>query len=195
MLSIITILMQKYRLFQYAQRKRVFFLQNNKDFRPKAFPRSSLAVGRDYLWLMFCTCSVYVRYLFSVRPNMYRTSTEELSNIIRDYSLAIPLLHYGISKQTSECPKDALQYYRLQFLYFRFQISVCFLKKRPWIRIQNTVLCSVFSYSVIQFCFCVDSWQLTVLFFNFLADGTSTPIRYYLSNIYYYIYNIYYIIL
>ena len=148
----------------------MFFLQNNKDFRPKAFPRSSLAVGRDYLWLMFCTCSVYVQYLFSVRPNMYRTSTEELSNIIRDFSVAIPLLHYGNSEGTpSPRPNVPLRCYSITDYSFSISdFSLLFGKAAVDTDTEYSFVFSIqlFSYSVLFL-----RWQLTVDSFVFQLFG------------------------
>ena len=95
-----------------------------------------------------------------------------------------PLRCYSITDY-SFCISD----FRFQFAFwkicgYRYRIQFL-LNDGRW---QMAVLCSVFS---IQFCFRVDSWQLTVLFFNFLTDRTLIPMHYYLSNIYYYIYNIY----
>ena len=40
-------------------------------------------------------CSLYIRYLFGITPNIYRTSTGHLPNMNRSYSLALSLLHWG----------------------------------------------------------------------------------------------------
>ena len=128
--------------------------------------------------LMSSWCPVDVQLLFSCCPmNHWTTSVEPLCFYCTEIE-PTPLVHpcyllatlWELRRYTfpaSQRSIKVLQYYRLQFQYFRFQISVCFLEKRLWIRIQNTVLCSVFSIQFLWRDFFW--WQMAVYFLNCLA--------------------------
>ena len=155
-----------------------FSCENDKDFRPKAFPNSSLALGRNHLILLYSWCSVDVQLLFSCCPvNHWTTSVEPLCFYCTEIE-PTPLVHpcyllatlWELRRYTfpaSHRSIKVLQYYRLQFQYFRFQFAFWKSGCGYGYRIQFCVQYSVFSFS--EEIFFDGRWQFTfwIVLLNF----------------------------
>ena len=64
-------------------------------YRPPVYPNLSLGLASMLLPSLSTICSLCVRYLFGLIPNIYRTSTGHLPNMNGSCSLAASLLYWG----------------------------------------------------------------------------------------------------
>jgi len=62
---------------------------------PPLFPNLSPSIASMFLQSLSAICSLFARYLFSLIPNIYRTTTGHLPNMNMSCSLAASLLNWG----------------------------------------------------------------------------------------------------
>ena len=88
-------------------------------YLPPLFPYFSPSLASMLLLFMSAISSLYARYLFGLKPNIYRTSTGHLPNMNRSYSFALSLLHWA----------TYWLYWRCSFDWYDFCFPASFAKR------------------------------------------------------------------